>query len=245
MGRLSIIWRVYNSFMGQIFTLYHGTDARIVSMTKDERNNFLSKTDLIISRLWDVFKPYYTEFVPRRIVRHGEVIDTFMRSIEQYKDDFYKIGKSYVYVNLTEKLSMLEARYDGSGFYQYGSLYLAAVEDTAKDYARRSFAGGELGLIAYRLIEAMDVLQFPEWKPDTETKGLIEEFMDFAAEGKEDPVVITIAGIDSDDLLTETGGSISGALDFLEKFGYLPDFKFRYKGELDLSSYPMEHLKKQ
>ena len=231
--------------MGQLFTLYHGTDARIVSMTKDERNNFLSKTDLIISRLWDVFKPYYTEFVPRRIVRHGEVIDTFMRLIEQYKDDFYKIGKSYVYVNLTEKLSMLEARYDGSGFYQYGSLYLAAVEDTAKDYARRSFAGGELGLIAYRLIEAMDVLQFPEWKPDTETKGLIKEFMDFAAEGKEDPVVITIGGIDSDDLLTETGGSISGALDFLEKFGYLPDFKFRYKGELDLSSYPMEHLKKQ
>ncbi len=231
--------------MGQLFTLYHGTDARMVSMTKDERSDFLSKTDLIISRLWAVYKPYYTEYVPRRIVRHGEVINTFMRSIEQYKDNFEKIGKLNVYYNLTEKLSMLEARYNDSGFFQYGDLYLAAVEDTAKSYASRSFAGGELGLIAYRLIEAMDVLQFPEWKPDAETQGLFDEFMDFAAEGKEDPVVITIDGIDSDNLLTETGGDISSALGFLHKFGYLPDYKFRYNGELNLSIYPMEHLKKK
>ena len=103
----------------------------------------------------------------------------------------------------------------------------------------------ELGRVAYRLIEAMDVLQFPEWKPEAETQGLIEEFMEFSAEGKEDPVVITIDGIDSDNLLTEKGGDISWELDFLEKFGYLPDAKFRYNGELDLSSYPMDHLKKQ
>ena len=231
--------------MGQLFTLYHGTDARIVSMTKDTRSTFLSKTDLIISRLWDVFKQYYTEYVPKRIIRHGEVIDTYMRSIEQYKDCFENIGKPNLFSNLMEKLSMLEARYNGSGFYQYGSLYLAAVDDTAKKYARRSFAGGELGLIAYRLIEAMEVLQLPEWKPDAKTQGLIEEFMDFAAEEKADPVVITIDGIDSDNLLTETGNDISAELDFLKTFGYLPDYKFRYNGELNLSSYPIEHLKKQ
>ena len=231
--------------MGQLFTLYHGTDARIVSMTKDARSGFLSKTDLIISKLWDVFKPYYTEYVPRRLVRHGEVINTYMRSIEQYKDHFENIGKTNLYGNMMEKFSMLEARYNGSGFYQYGSLYLAAVDETAKKYARRSFAGGELGLIAYRLIEAIDILQFPEWKPDTETQGLINEFMDFSAEDKADPVVITIDGIDSDNLLTETGDDITMVLDFVKKFGFLPDFKFRYNGELDLSSYPMEHLKKQ
>jgi hypothetical protein len=238
-------WRKNKLLMGQLFTLYHGTDARVVSMAKDERSVFLSKTDLIISRLWSVYKPYYTEYVPRRIVRHGEVINTFMRAIEQYKGHFDEIGKQYVYGNLIEKLSMLEARYNGSGFYQYGDLYLAAIKDTATDYARRSFAGGELGLIAYRLIEAMDVLQFPEWKPDAETQGLIEEFMEFSAEGKEDPVVITIDGIDSDNLLSDTGKDISWALNFLKEFGHLPDYKFRYNGELDLSSYPMDHLKKQ
>ena len=221
-------WRKNRLLMGQIFTMYHGTDARVVSMSRDERRDFLSKIDLIISRLWEVYKPYYTEYVPRKIVRHGEEINTYMRSIEQYKGQFEKLGKQIVYSNMFEKLSMLEARYNGSGFYQYGSLYLAAVERSAKDYARRSFAGGELGLIAYRLIEAMDVLQFPEWEPDVEIQELIKQFMDFADEGKSDPVVITIDGIDSDNLLTEKGEDISWELDFLEKFGYLPDAKFRY-----------------
>ena len=54
---------------------------------------------------------------------------------------------------------------------------------------------------------------------------LIKQFMDFADEGKPDPVVITIDGIDSDNLLTEKGEDISWELDFLEKFGYFEQAK--------------------
>ena len=78
----------------------------------------------------------------------------------------------------------------------------------------------------------------PQNKKQKETQRMLSAL-------KKGDKVITIGGIDSDDLLTETGGDISGALDFVKKFGYLPDFKFRYKGDLDLSPYPMEHLKKQ
>ena len=230
--------------MGQIVKLYHGTDARMVSMSKDERNDFLDRTDLLVSRLWDVFKPYYDEYVPRKFVRNGKVIETYMRAIEQYKGRFEELGKVNVYYNMMEKLSMLEARYNGSNLFQYKSLYLAATEGTAQSYALRSFAGGELGLIAYRLLEAMDVLQFPEWKPDKETISSIIRLREFSAEENKDPVVITIEGIDSDNLLLENGGDAAIFLDFLNKFDIVPDYKFKYLGDLDLSSFPMEHLKK-
>ena len=100
-----------------------------------------------------------------------------------------------------------------------------------------------MGNICYWMIRGMGILRLPEWKPDDETKGEIARILAFASEEKRDPVVITIENVDSDRLLAENGGSAAIFFDLLDKTGHISDFKFRYKGELDLSAYPMEHLK--
>ena len=231
--------------MSQTITLYHGTDARMVSMKKDERNDFLSMVDRIISKLWEIYEPYYSEFDQEKFsLPNGDKAYKYKRRIELLKDRFMNCGKEVVFYNLFEKLSMLDSRYNMSGLFQYGCLYLASTKETATNYARRSFAGGELGLIAYRLIEGMDILCLPEWNPDSETQKDLARFLDFCEEEKADPVIITIEGIDSDYLLSEDGGNATWFFDFLNHFGYPPDYKFRYKGELCLSGFPIEHLKK-
>lgn len=229
--------------MAQLITLYHGTDARMVAMTKDERDGYLAIVDRVTTKLWDFFKPYYNEYIPRKIVRHGEVIETYMRSIEQYKGFFDNLDKSYVYANLIQKLSMLDARDNGSGLFQYGSLYLAVTEHSAEKYAYSSFAGGESGLTAYRLIEAITLLQFPQWQPTPETQKGIHTIMQFASEEKSDPVIIRIDGIDRNNLLTEDGNDPTNYFEMLDQCDPRMDLKFRYKGNLDLTKYPMTHLK--
>ena len=230
--------------MGQKITLYHGSDARIVLMSKKERADFFAMIDRVISKLWEVYKPYYTErFYKERLLPNKEIIYKEYRRFVLLKDYFVKCGKEIIYNTLNEKLSMLEFRYNGSGYYQYGSLYLAAVKETAKGYALRSYAGGELGNICYWMIRGMEILQLPEWRPDDVTQNEIARILAFAAEDKREPVVITIDGVDSDNLLAENGGDAVLFFDLRDKFGIVSDFKFRFIGELDLMKYPMEYIK--
>ena len=217
----------------------------MVSMTTDERSDYLSMVDRVIARFWDVYQPYFTEFEQVEFfLPNGDKAYKYKRRIELLKDKFIECGKDVVFHNLYEKLSMLETRYVGAGLFQYGFLYLAATKDSAAGYARRSFAGGELGLIAYRMIEGMDVLQLSEWKPDGSVQDDIARILEFSQEDKSDPIVITLDGIDSNNLLSENGGDPSSFFDFYNRFGYVPDYKFRYIGELNLSAFPTEHLKK-
>ena len=217
----------------------------MVSMTMDDRADYLSMVDRVITQFWDVYKPYFTEFEQVEFfLPNGDKAYKYKRRIELLKDKFIECGKEVVFHNLYEKLSMLESRYVGAGLFQYGFLYLAATKDSAAGYARRSFAGGELGLIAYRMIEGMDVLQLSEWKPDGSVQDDIARILEFSQEDKSDPIVITIDGIDTNNLLSENGGDPSWFFDFYNRFGYVPDYKFRYKGELNLSGFPAEHLKK-
>lgn len=42
--------------------LYHGTDARIISMSETERNAYLSNCQKVIDYLWDTYKPYHLTY---------------------------------------------------------------------------------------------------------------------------------------------------------------------------------------
>ena len=73
--------------------------------------------------------------------------------------------------------------------------------------------------------------------------------MDFASFDKADPIVVTLEGIDSDCLESESGGDASIHLDtyfeIIDEMGIISDFKFRYIEDLDLSQYPITHLPKK
>lgn len=229
-------------------TLYHGTDARMVSMSKEERMEYLTVVDHVASSLWKVYEPYYHKFVPYTVIRNGEEKHTYKKAFESYIDILNSRGYPDMYSNLTLALSRMDSRNQGEGLYQYGALYLAGTNYSAEKYAHSSFAGGERGLNAYRLIEGMNILQFPEWEPDSCLQMEIDRIMDFASFEKADPVVITLEGIDTDNLISEDGTPASAYLqiyyDALEK-GRPTDFKFRYNGDLDLSKFPVVHVRKK
>ena len=231
--------------MDKLLTLYHGTDSRILSMAQDEMKAYLSLVDKAITSMWKVLAPFeefemYEFKGPRGDKRFGT-----RRVIEGYQDQFIKAGKKDLYANFSEKLSMQRLRLNGAELYQYGDLYLAASHESARRYAIRSFAGGELGLLAYRFIEGLDFLNLPEWNPTPEIQDAIMRIMEFGEEGKEDPVIVTLEGIDPEDLVMENGTSAKEEIEaYYNILGNLGDLKFRYMKDTDLSQYPIEHLKK-
>ena len=113
---------------------------------------------------------------------------------------------------------MLEANENGSQYYQYGDLYLTGDKNKARRYALSSFAGGEIGLIAYRLIQGAEILGWDSCNNDESLKKTIESIKSFA-EAQAIPVVIPISDLSLDGFL-----SYNGILKELQscKFSFLP-----------------------
>ena len=170
--------------------LYHGTDARIIRMTEEERNNYLNTCHAVVNYLWDYFKPLYRE-----------------RKLEQYKDALSPKDNPYLYANVYEKLSMVDMKNNGCQQYQYGDLYLTSRDYSADNYARRSFAGGEIGLMAYRMIEAAEIIGFDGLYENKAAVADIETIKKFALEENE-PVIIKVKDLDPKYLQTDTGEPI-------------------------------------
>lgn len=123
----------------------------------------------------------------------------------------------------------LEANENGSQYYQYGDLYLAGDKNKARHYAFSSFAGGEIGLIAYRLIQVAEILGWDSCNNDESLKKTIESIKSFA-EAQAIPVVIPISDLDMDYLFYEMGGSVKNENKFLWKM-----MSVRYTKEYTLS----------
>lgn len=115
-------------------SLYHGTDARILAMTSEEKDEWKK----IFFELADILRPYYPE------VYH---LDIFKKSFENG-------NREDIFLNLWNAISRYDAMKNGSKQYQYGEIYLTNGFDRAKSYAYGSFAFGEVGLNAYRMLEA-------------------------------------------------------------------------------------------
>ena len=218
-------------------TLYHGTDARIVAMPQEERLLYIDNICKVVDYLWGLYKPLFLEKVNKEISLPDGTKGFYpVPVIESYKTLFQEKGRLNTYINLYQKLGMLDAREHGSGFYQYGGLYLTGVEHVAEDYARSSFAGGELGLIAYRLLEGLDVIDIASFAPNKEMLNHINTIKEFSAEGKEDPVVFALDNLELEYLLMENGDTIRENMDLSHAhYRYLKDITF------DLSS--AKHLK--
>ena len=170
--------------------LYHGTDARIVKMSDEERYNYIKTCHAVVSYLWDFFKPLYRE-----------------RKLEQYKEVLSPKDNPYLYANVYEKLSMVDMMNNGCQQYQYGDLYLTSRDNSAYNYARRSFAGGEIGLIAYRMIETAEIIGFDGLYENKAAVADIETVKQFALEENE-PVIIKVKNLDPKYLQTDTGEPI-------------------------------------
>ena len=114
----------------------------------------------------------------------------------------------------------------------------------AERYARKSFAFGEIGLIAYRMYDAARILNFPihTYSDDIQRAALrIAQF----AEDSENvrPVIFKINDLDMDLLEVESLGTLQDFVqkridvipDLLQKKNDTFDMVLHYKGEVNLN----------
>lgn len=208
--------------------LYHGTDARIIAMSYEERKAYFNMCAKIKGNLWAIFKPYYVnEMVEKSFNGHKKFVQQYR--IENYKDYIIEHSSTDTWTNLYEKLMMCNCNETKSQLYQYGDLYLTGDIDKAKRYALRSFAGGEIGLIVYRLIQGLEALGWDNFINDEFIKNNIRTIKSFAEQNAV-PIVIPISDLDLNYLLTEKGECIDQQNELVYKIG-----TFRYVKEHSLS----------
>ncbi len=119
--------------------MYHGTDLRMVSMSEQERINYKNKCFSLAEYLWPNFSEclnlgdFYQEL--KRVVSKK-------KGVSEWNNFWHAINCYSAYINKCQ-------------FYQYesGCIYLTNLKFRAEEYARKAFAGGELGMIAYRFQE--------------------------------------------------------------------------------------------
>ena len=146
--------------------LYHGTDARMIEMSDGERQNFFDTCNLVIDKLYDYYIPLLkNEKIALNIGSQTIYTTEPVLQIKYEKIFDEKVG-SYAFWNLFEKLNMIDWKIKNNGLYQYQSLYLTSFKPKAMNYARRSYAGCELGLLAYQLIRGAEIIDFEDFHPD-------------------------------------------------------------------------------
>lgn len=225
--------------------LYHGSDARIIEMTKEEREQYKNDCDLVVNSLFPLFKPLMSYEKVERIL-NGEKSYVYEIPLKRYQNLLDEKGGQYMYINLFEKLTMIDARNNGSELYQYNDLYLCASKLTAINYARRSYAGGETGLNAYRLIQGAEIVGFENMYADPNVKRAAERIKEFAKEGNERPVIITIEDIDSCYLFYEDGKPIEkdDIKELIER-RRKNQINFRYTKYVELKSCKIEFINEE
>ena len=189
------------------FTLYHGTDARILSMSKEEYTSYFADVNIALAYLWTIWKPLGQKTMVRELRwPNGELKGTVPISfLESRKQQFIDAGKDALYFNLYEKVNMFSWTEEGAELYQYGSLYVTTSREIASDYARRAFAGGERGLIAYRMLEGIEFLGIPLGNPEERTFNAIQRVKSFAEANEPEPVIVVLDDVAPCDLLSEDG----------------------------------------
>ena len=215
-------------------------------MSKEERLQYKKECDLIIDTLYPFFQPLL-KWEKTEIKVDGKTIFGYEYPLKlKYGKILNEKGGMYMYQNLFEKLAMIDCRNNNAGLYQYENLYLCSSKLTAASYATSSFAGGEMGLIAYRLIQGADIINFENFRPNSNIQSIMNKIREFAKEGNEKPAIVTIENIDVDYLSFEDGKPIEkdNFAEWLEP-RRKRQLKFRYTKPLELSECKVELYNKE
>lgn len=113
--------------------LYHGTDAKMVRMTEDERHVFFDSCNTVIEKIAPIIPQYELKKL----------------------QDLPETG-NFWYRGIQDTIRCISSMKDGDMRYQYGHLYLTTNGLNAEHYARNSYAGGEFGRHAWCLINVLE-----------------------------------------------------------------------------------------
>ena len=205
--------------------LYHGTDRRMVLMSKEEREKYLKSCMSMIAHLRNILTPYLgCEQIEH--VRCGVKMYISEYKIMRFKSLMEERGGKEFWTNFFQTLLLLEAvlnkeENNSCMNFKYGDLYLIGDKNKAINYARSAFAGGEQGLFAYHLIQGTEILGMLHLDSPEIEQNIITIKM--FAESEPQPVVLQVSNIDYDCLLLESGKPVDIDEEFL-----LKGFSYRY-----------------
>ncbi len=191
----------------QIPPMYHGTDRKVLRMTDEQRTIYKKKCCHLIDNIYPVLRKRYRQNGSWEISKLGLGM---------------KLESCVI-----DALGCLDSRTNGNENFQYPDnvLYLHSYRGCADSYAVRSFAGGEIGYIAYFLCQAVINMSVSEFHLDEETENAMQKVLAFGNEGKY-PVVITLNNLDFKFLRNENGSIITN-LNFERKsYRYLKPIIF-------------------
>lgn len=234
--------------------MYHGTDARIARLSKEEREAIKAGCIRFLDDMYSVLKPYMFpesfRVVEGTRVRCYDKLEIFKPFLDYDKDEdnYWRFSKA---------LMLNKGRATGSTAWHYGCIYLTRNRNQAIGYANRSYMFGEVGMITFYIYSAIlrikskarigrgkvldEIRKFATdkdirdafrliktWSTDDETQKAIDYVMEFSKATKE-PVIFEIRGLKYSDLQDDCGKAITE--DYIE-FGNV----YRYPQELNLKS---------
>jgi hypothetical protein len=203
-----------------LFPLYHGTDMRIIEMAKEERQSLKNDCVKAVDYMWKIFQPYFEKSA------NGE--------IKEFKEPLGVDGNYQEWIDLCYTLTNYHAGLEDNEQFKYDSFHLTTSRIKAENYARRSFAFGEIGFYANRMYNAMCKLNLKEWTPDDNIAKILKRIHDFANDKKNmKPAVFEINKLDFNLINIEKEGSI---WNLIGKFSNLHDLDLviHYNGNINL-----------
>ena len=207
-------------------TLFHGTDLRIASLSDQKRFAYKDACLVTAKYLWQFFEEY-SNFESPLIF---DKLDTLKKKLP------HEIFPN-LYANLLDKITPYKAFLNGSPKYQYDKIvtYVCSSQIGAKRYPYRSFAGGEMGLIAFRMLEACKAMGIKYDNTDSVTLNSIKKVEEFATSAPQ-PAIIPITDYDMELLSFEDGKSIpSNMFEMMFEPGSSVSLKYCGNINLDLS----------
>lgn len=211
----------------QFPVLFHGTDARILDMSEEERHAFHSDCESVSNALWSLFEPNALgqETVMDRDSSGNEVLverDRIDRFRERFEDEG-KFRRFVLAVSIFYRSHFLD-----DTLFEHDAVYLTSFRQGAERYAVRAGHFGEIGFVAYHLADAAKRCGF---RPDCDSLAAkIERIIRFS-EAPHYPVVIEVSQYNPDELLGERGEPVSFSR------GKVRGCMFRYRGEMDLRTF--------
>ena len=197
------------------FLLFHGTDAKMIGLSKKDRDSLFKIFHNVIDTLWPSFEPIIDRLNATGLPRPVGV------ALTESEEKAYK--------RIMHDLNILRTHKRGNQLYAYGDFYLDVSLEQAIIYAKCAAYGGELGGLAHSILEGAKILGFDIMSLGGEefyrNAGTVLQIAEMQAE----PVVFAFAHLELEKLRDMQG-------DLVNWVGIVgaPTQHFRYLGEVEL-----------
>lgn len=246
--------------------LYHGTDARIARLSKEEREAIKAGCIRFLDDMYTVLKPYMFpesfRVVEGTRVRCYDKLEVFKPFLDYDKDEDN-------YWDFSKALMLNKGRATGSTAWHYGCIYLTKSKGQAIGYADRAYMFGEIGMITFYIYSAIlrmksktrigrgevldEVRKFATdkdirdafrivktWSTDEGTQRAIDYVMEFS-KGPKEPVIFEVRGLKYSELQTDRGETVTA--DYIEFMDVYRCPKDLYLNPADAFALTEEYIK--